>query len=1265
MEPFVLQPTVDNSKLNAGLNQMESIIDSRVRAIQNKMATAGTGRGVFSAFSAATPNLSAFESQLARTSKAGDALGRSLDRIGSTLTSGLGFGLAVGGLALLERAFDKAIGKAKEFQTAQLAIAATLQSSYKLIGSQGEVTGGAGFNRMLGESGRLNREIIKRQAVNILTYEEQLGAFQSSLNAGARKGLRPNQVMDVSEQLAIVAKTLGLRGEEIANASRIGLGGAVNISRSTIGRALGITNEDISKRQGSELVTFLQGKTKGFQAGAPSFAKSIEGVTSTLEAQIDVFMAKVGEKFMKNATPIIQQFGKALEGQGAEKFADNLTTLFSAILKAVEAIAKSPAIPVISKFLEYLASFGDKILIVGILGKLTMALGGVAAGAKNLVTDLKGIASSAIEAAGSLNVATASAASFAGVSGEAGMSGVMAGRSRGSAVGGASMLGAIPLGANLTKQEASMLYQMAHGQVKGTRPRGANGRFISYKEASLERMREIQNAALAKQTRAAGNAAFDEFAMMGMMGGPGSLAEIEGGVAKGVAGEAEKRRALRNAKIGAFSLKALDKLQRGAMAGGMAFMGTELIKGQTDQSDNLAVRAGGGFLQGAVTSGVGLAAMGVPAPVAAGIGVLVGITEGLNSAFKALEEQVKSATEAFEAMKQQFPNATRITELKTDMGMLTGADSLLTDRTKKGVRERYQKMIEDQREAGRAKVMTDTDQKELEGKVQKLQANLQALGLGYGIGSTGQKLGVEGQLREAQIGVASQKGELPVSAGAAKQGTLMFQQYEAMRARARASGQKLPEGLLKFRSEEEAQQYFARAEMNGQVKSWKDDQEKLMGFRQQELMSRASDTFGGGLAGDRSALESKLIGEKGSFSSIGGYNAYVQRMRATMARQQKEQTVSRGFQIAGSLANRPQDAERFNLEASLVGRRKDFDTNEQFQAFSQKSRQELAMKQRMEALGGGGLSPMEQFNRAVRDASLGLQSLATESKHAKENYALSVQGRGIEDARRSFDQSRQDVNYQRMVEDRSLAKEAEAIQAKAGIIAEQEAKITEEAAEDAPTLRSGVGPYAEAAAAIRYKVESEQGFNAQEFEAAYRRSVARQKELDELAVDKARLHAEEVRLTEKRLSLNIARSEEDYQNALKEYTLQLQERAQAGKGLSTKRGQEDENFKLQQQQMANKMGDMQSNMANAGLPGVGGGLPSMGSFAAPSMAGIGSALPSGAPGQAGGGMPNVMPSMNIAVDGKVALTDDAIQSMGQQLMDSFTSQLKRDLQRSV
>lgn len=411
---------VSLDELKAGLAEGRSLVTQYVQAVNQQLATvkgaggtAGIGGGRVGGLSISANDSSAltrYASGIERLTTSGGKLLPVLDRMGKHFSSGLGIGTAVAGLATLERAFTSAIQKAEKFQTARLAISATLGTVGTVYQGGRPISGARAVEENMGQSRRLNLDLLERSTKNILTYEEQLGAFQSALNPGAKKGLSVKQITDLSESGGVVAKILGLRGEQISNATRLLMGGGVNVSRSTIGRALGIENKEVSRRSGDDLVKYLTGKMRGF-ADTPenkemklAFENSIEGIQAQLQSQIDRFLAEAGESFFTKVKPTItgeDNQGRPVKGDAivdafstpnAQKAGEALAGMMESLFKGAKAVMDSGALTAIQKFVEFMASHGDKVLIVAALSKLVGVLSTVWDRGKKVADVLKVIA---------------------------------------------------------------------------------------------------------------------------------------------------------------------------------------------------------------------------------------------------------------------------------------------------------------------------------------------------------------------------------------------------------------------------------------------------------------------------------------------------------------------------------------------------------------------------------------------------------------------------------------------------------------------------------------------------------------------------------------------------------------------------------------------------------------------------------------------------------------------------------------------------------
>ena len=617
------EASIDLSGVRTSLAQMDSMVTAAMKNLSAKTATAGAalqGAATFGIRGAA--NIGTATAGFERMLGVSGRLNQSLDKMTGMFNSGLGIGATVAGMGLLVGGFTKAIEKARQFQTAQLAISAILQSGYKIVTPKGvEATSSEAFLYAQAQSQKYNMQLIERSRKNILTYEEQLQSFQTGLATGARKGLQPDQVMKISEDLAVAAKAIGMRGERIADSVRILLGGGVNVSRSQLARVLGIHTADITQRSGEELTQFLGSRIKGFQSPEvmKSFSQSIEAVITTMTSEFDVFFAKIGGKFMKNITPMIQEMGKALSGSGADQAAETITTLFTSIFKAVEAIAKSPAIPIIMKLIGFLAGAADKIIIGAVILKLVSILGSAGSAALKFIGFLNGIGAAAAESAVAVNGLAAASGRIGGV----GVGG------KGTAVVGslAATKAEAALAAKVATKEANVLANaplMAGAGVAET----SAARSVAARKAAKIAATEAKVAAEAEMTAVPLSWSDKNVPNYKSMG------QKALGVGKSI-------------------------LSRG-MYGAMAGMGIEAVSSMAGTNQGVGADITHGA-SAAATVGIALSAF---PPLAIAASALTALFVGLGSSVKRANEEYAQARSNLETTRTENPQAAKMIDLK-------------------------------------------------------------------------------------------------------------------------------------------------------------------------------------------------------------------------------------------------------------------------------------------------------------------------------------------------------------------------------------------------------------------------------------------------------------------------------------------------------------------------------------------------------------------------------------------------------------------------
>lgn len=614
---------MDYSQLPKDLAASESLLDSWVNRINQRMASV---KGP----SASGAALEGMAVSMQRLATSGGALESVMTRMGRTFSSGIGLVGIAAGFATLERAFDRAIKKAEQFQTVTISIGASLTSAYKFIGGQSgkELSGKDSFLAAMDKAGALNKEILKRQAKNILTYEEEVRSFQAGILPGSKKGLTQEQVLNLSEKLAVVAKSAGVSGERIPQEVRLALGGGANISRSIIGRLLGVSNKELESKKGDDLVKFYEDKTKGFSEAGGLFATSIKAQITTFTSKLDQMLAGVGQKAFANIGPMLGQLSAFLDKGGADKIGNSLAAMFTALFKILQNIVQSGALDVIAKFLDLISSFGGELVIIAVLGKLASLLGGLRGLAGNFTVGLAQMAAQAEITAVKLE-ANAAAMAEAGAAGKAGVT-ARGGKATGNALTAASSeallmgLGAEDLAVLGLRKTVHSTGQPVLRNMKGFEDAG---KFANQGRITSAAQQYIGTSA-------------DEAAIGAIGAGVGIEAS---------AAEARLAR-IKAGRLGAAN-KMMGRLGQGAQGLMMGVLGGEAISGMTEDSKSDALRSGGRFVSGALEAGLA-AGMATGNPI---VGVVVGGVAGIAKMIKGMfDDAEKPALAAQAALEKKY-----------------------------------------------------------------------------------------------------------------------------------------------------------------------------------------------------------------------------------------------------------------------------------------------------------------------------------------------------------------------------------------------------------------------------------------------------------------------------------------------------------------------------------------------------------------------------------------------------------------------------------
>lgn len=560
-----------------------------------------------------------FGNLIANTNKAGGAVTqftRRLETMGNVFTTGLGLGVAYMGVNALTGAFTRAIEKAQQFETGILAIAASQSSAFDIKLGDEVLQGVEAFRASAAIAAETNERLLERSTKNILSYREQMQAYLVATSDAAILNLSMDEHLALSENLAVAAKAIGLSGQQISEQVRAILAGA-NVQKTRLGGALGLMNEDITRmKEMGTTFEELMDRTKGFTDGSEYFEASIEGMRSQFENAIDIFLAKGGKEIAEALRQPMEQIKEFLHSTGGEDFGRTLGEMFANVLKVLMAIAESPALKIIERFLSFIADISGGILLVAIFAKLAGVIKVVSGAAASLVLYLKQIALNSKDAAAGLTM-----------------------------VGAAGQT--VPRGASspFRGQPPTRMFQDSHGNWMEGATQNKGGQWIDPVTGRFAKTQQVMSPAMSGAGAGAATAA-------GMQG----LSKTMGDKMKGMFASAQQK------------LAAVDVNKFAAKAGGAAMMvGLLQYAGQAiEDKTSDAVQP---YVKGAtdVISGAAAGFM-IGGPVGAIAGTLVGFMKAGYDAMAGyhakLEDQTRSAYDAIKKMEQSNPALLEINRIK-------------------------------------------------------------------------------------------------------------------------------------------------------------------------------------------------------------------------------------------------------------------------------------------------------------------------------------------------------------------------------------------------------------------------------------------------------------------------------------------------------------------------------------------------------------------------------------------------------------------------
>ena len=225
------------------------------------------------------------------------------------------------------QAIGDAVGEMKDFnaelETAQIGMAAIISSIAEVRDSTGNLLPPAeAFNAALGESGDLINQLRQDALGSISTFQELVRAYQVAVGPGLAAGLSLDQIKNVSNELAVAAKTLGIPINQLSEEIRSLLQGTATARNTRIAVLFGgaqQANEEIRRaKEVGNLYEVLTGRLEAFGAAAEESGDSFAVASSNLQDAIQNLLAIGGIEYFEQLKDTLNGLRQALVTEGPD-----------------------------------------------------------------------------------------------------------------------------------------------------------------------------------------------------------------------------------------------------------------------------------------------------------------------------------------------------------------------------------------------------------------------------------------------------------------------------------------------------------------------------------------------------------------------------------------------------------------------------------------------------------------------------------------------------------------------------------------------------------------------------------------------------------------------------------------------------------------------------------------------------------------------------------------------------------------------------------
>lgn len=254
------------------------------------------------------------------------------------------------------------------YETQKTSIAEILALNTRLVDSRGkDISQAKEIKENYAEAADLIKKVREESFRTVLTAPQLIQAFQQTFAFGlrAKEPVKPERLVPLIGRIANLATALGAQGErELGFETRALMTGQM-VQRSRIGRALGLTPEEIKNaRATGDIIDFLNRRLAAGQPYVDNYRKSFAGLMTTLVSKGQEFIRLSFQETFQKITKGAGDLNKYLTPERIKKWADNLSSGLVTAYDALDHFVKSDAFKNLFSLFKFMFAHADVFLTI-------------------------------------------------------------------------------------------------------------------------------------------------------------------------------------------------------------------------------------------------------------------------------------------------------------------------------------------------------------------------------------------------------------------------------------------------------------------------------------------------------------------------------------------------------------------------------------------------------------------------------------------------------------------------------------------------------------------------------------------------------------------------------------------------------------------------------------------------------------------------------------------------------------------------------------